>query len=122
MHFYMHAKVTEFANLLHYEFVGTTTRDPASLSNRLYPAEAGKKLLSYPKGAKIATSSVFTRKYLKSRKVKQLQNNSFKKVGYSSKKSVRGSVQIRKGVVLQAVVARHVMNKCKECPVKVAPL
>ena len=43
MHFYMHAKVTEFANLLHYEFVGTTTRDPASLSNRLYPAEAGKK-------------------------------------------------------------------------------
>ena len=45
MHFYMHAKVTEFANLLHYEFVGTTTRDPASLSNRLYPAEAGKKWL-----------------------------------------------------------------------------
>ena len=46
MHFYMHAKVTEFANLLHYEFVGTTTRtrDPASLSNRLYPAEAGKNV------------------------------------------------------------------------------
>ena len=44
MCFYKHAKVTEFANLLHYEFVGTTTtRDPASLSNRLYPAEAGKK-------------------------------------------------------------------------------
>ena len=44
MRFYKHAKVTEFANLLHYEFVGrtTTTRDPASLSNRLYPAEAGK--------------------------------------------------------------------------------
>ena len=41
----MHAKVTEFANLLHYEFVGTTTTttDPASLSNRLYPTEAGKK-------------------------------------------------------------------------------
>ena len=36
----MHAKVTEFANLLHYEFVGT--RDPASLSNRLFLAEAGK--------------------------------------------------------------------------------
>ena len=43
----MHAKVTEFANLLHYEFVGTTTRDPASLSNRLYPAEAGKKLMVF---------------------------------------------------------------------------
>ena len=41
----MHAKVTEFANLLHYEFVGTRTRDPASLSNRLLPAEAGKKTL-----------------------------------------------------------------------------
>ena len=37
----MYAKVTEFAYLLHYEFVGTT-RDPASLSNRLLPAEAGK--------------------------------------------------------------------------------
>ena len=40
----MHAKVTEFANLLYYEFVGRrTTRDAASLSNRLYPTEAGKK-------------------------------------------------------------------------------
>ena len=37
-------KCTEFANLLHYEFVGrTTTRDATSLSNRLFPAEAGKK-------------------------------------------------------------------------------
>ena len=54
-------------------------------------------------------------------KSSNLQNNSFKKAGYSSKKSVRGSVQIRKGVVLQAL-ARHVMNKCLECPVKVSPL
>ena len=57
MHFYMHAKVTEFANLLHYEFVGTTTRDPASLSNRLYPAEAGKNRLS--KLAIMGTQTVY---------------------------------------------------------------
>ena len=50
---YIHAKVTEFANLLHHEFVGTTTRrDPASLSNRLYPAEAGKnKALVCPRNS-----------------------------------------------------------------------
>ena len=52
----MHAKVTEFANLLHYEFVGTRTRDPASLSNRLYPAEAGKNWTLYQNPGKGAVA------------------------------------------------------------------
>ena len=47
--------VTDFANLLHYEFVVTTTRrtrDPASLSNQLLPTEAGKKTIYVEKKGK----------------------------------------------------------------------